>query len=214
MSWYKDANGQPVWVDGASRGVTLPAAPAKQLEVPRVQGQIANTAVNTARTQQQMRRDSALLPAEIKLKNAQAEAAVASARKSSGLDQQKLANINSAQAQIDRLRRLYKQGPGRTKGFSALLDYLPTDSNSRFDTAGAGLGEVGLAAFRTPGVGSQSDAELRAFIDANRPSSSDRDAAIEEKLNNLQNRIDQTRAAYGIKRRRSTGDGWKIEPID
>lgn len=212
MPWFKDASGRPVWQDGG--GVTLPAPPARQLDVPRVQSQIDNTQTNTARTRQQMQRDAALIGPEVRLKNAQATAAEAAARKSSGLDQQKLANINAAQAQIDRLRRLYKKGPGRTKGFSALLDYLPTDANARFDTAGAGLGEVGLAAFRTPGVGSQSDAELKAFIDANRPEASDRDGQIEEKLNNLQNRINQTRSAYGIKGPRNTGGGWKIEPID
>lgn len=191
-----------------------PADPTFPLQAPRVQSQIANTQTSTARTQQQMRRDDALLPAEIKLKNAQADAAVASARKSSGLDPQKRANIDATQAQIDRLRRLYKAGPGRTKGFSSVLDYLPTDANAKLDTAGAGLGDVAFAAFRTPGAGSQSDAELRAFIDANRPSASDRDVMIEEKLNNLQNRLSKTYGAYGVKPPRKGGGGWKIEPID
>lgn len=203
--WEKYQRGGPT---------VLPAPPKQQYEVPRIQGQIDNTATNTARTRQQMHRDNALLPADIRLKNAQANKAEAEAAQSSGLDKQKLANIRAAQSQVDRLRALYKKGPGRTKGFSSILDYIPTDDNSRFDTAGAGLGEVGLAAFRVPGVGSQSDTELRAFIDANRPSSWDRDAEIEEKLNNLQNRLNETYAAYGMKRPGGGSDGWKIEPIE
>src|SRR3546814_12698839 len=75
---------------------------------------------------------------------------------------------------------------------------MPSAANAQFDTAGAGLGEVGLAAFRVPGVGSQSDAELRAFIAANRPSASDFDSRIKEKLLNLQSRLDQTYSAYGM----------------
>lgn len=122
------------------------------------------------------------------------------AQKALILDPQKVANIRAVQSQIDRLGSLFAKGPGSTKGAAGLLDYLPSPENRQFDTAGAGLGEVGLAAFRVPGVGSQSDTELRAFIDANRPHASDYDATIKEKLNNLQNRLNQTYSAYGMKR--------------
>lgn len=126
------------------------------------------------------------------------------------LDPQKLANIRAAQAQIDRLNRLFMAGPGRTKGVSSALDFLPSPSNAQFDTAGAGLGEVGLAAFRVPGVGSQSDTELRAFIDANRPRASDYDARIKEKLRNLQSRLDQTYSVYGLKRQGPVAQNAKV----
>ncbi len=116
------------------------------------------------------------------------------------LDRQKLANIRAAQGQLDRIRHLYNKGPGRTKGLAGVFDLLPSSENAQFDTAGAGLGEVGLAAFRVPGVGAQSDTELRAFIDANRPSARDFDSRITEKVGNLQNRLDQTYQAYGMKR--------------
>ncbi len=122
------------------------------------------------------------------------------AAKALALDPQKLANIRAVQSQIDRLNKLFIKGPGATKGFSSIMDFMPTPTNAQFDTAGAGLGEVGLAAFRVPGVGSQSDTELRAFVDANRPRASDMDARIKEKLNNLQNRLNQTYSAYGMKR--------------
>lgn len=122
------------------------------------------------------------------------------AQKAQILDPQKMANIRAVQSQIDRLNKLFVKGPGATKGVSSLLDFLPSPTNAQFDTAGAGLGDVGLAAFRTPGVGSQSDRELKAFVDANRPSASDFDSRIKEKLLNLQNRLNQTYSAYGIKR--------------
>lgn len=48
MPWYKDANGQPVWVDGASRGVTLPAPPAKQYEPAQAAATLENTRARTA----------------------------------------------------------------------------------------------------------------------------------------------------------------------
>lgn len=122
------------------------------------------------------------------------------AQKALILDPQKLANIRAVQAQIDRIGSLFAKGPGATKGIAGVLDYLPSPQNGQFDTAGAGLGEVGLAAFRVPGVGSQSDTELRAFIDANRPRASDYDARIKEKISNLQNRLNQTYGAFGLKR--------------
>lgn len=174
----------------------MPANPTFHLQAPKMQSDIANTQANTQRTQQQVQQDAALLPYQIQ----KAQADALAAQQATGLDKQKLANIRAAQAQIDRLQYLYNKGPGRTKGIQGVVDYLPTPQNSQFNTAGAGLGETGLAAFRVPGVGSQSDAELRAFIDANRPSASDFDERITEKLSNLQNRLDQTYQAYGIKR--------------
>ncbi len=158
------------------------------------------------RTQQQINIDNTMFPLQVKKAQADAAKAQAEATKAKmegGLDPQKLANIRAVQSQIDRLGELYMAGPGKTKGLAGILDYIPTGKNAQFDTAGAGLGEVGLAAFRVPGVGSQSDTELRAFIDANRPSSWDQDARIKEKMRNLQNRLDQTYSAYGIKRQSS-----------
>lgn len=176
------------------------ALPANPLKVQGAQADITGRQVSTAKTQQEIAQSAAMFGAEKQLKEAQAAKAQAEAQQSSGLDKQKLANIRAAQAQIDRLGQLYRSGPGNTKGLSGILDYLPSPVNKRFDTAGAGLGEVGLAAFRVPGVGAQSDAELRAFIDANRPSASDYDVQIQEKLRNLQNRLNQTYSAYGLKR--------------
>lgn len=116
------------------------------------------------------------------------------------LDPQKLANIRAVQAQIDRLTDLFIKGPGATKGLSGIKDFFPSQKNAQFDTAAAGLGQVGLAAFRVPGIGDQSNLELKDFVDANRPSASNLDSRIKEKINNLQTRLNQTYSAYGIKR--------------
>src|SRR5690606_25547211 len=98
--------------------------------------------------------------------------------KDDAVDPMKLAQFRALEEQIARVEELYRSGPGSTKGIRGLSDYLPTDANAAFDSASAGLGEVGLAAFRVPGVGSQSDTELRQFVAANTPRASDRDAAI------------------------------------
>lgn len=126
-----------------------------------------------------------------------AEAATALKRQQS---EGKLANLRALENQIARTRQLYNQNiaPEPLGPLSSAMDYLPTPGNKQFDSAGASLGDIGLAAFRVPGVGAQSDAELRAFVEANRPSSRDLDKQIEEKLRNLENRLAETYKAYGV----------------
>lgn len=110
----------------------------------------------------------------------------------------KAAPLTALEQQIARVRDLYNKGPGATRGIGGVLDYLPTPRNQQFDAAGAALAEIGQSAFRTPGVGSQSDKELKAFIEANRPYASDYDATIQEKLRNLQTRLAAARNAQGV----------------
>lgn len=191
---------------------------------PKIPGAMDATAANTARTRQQMASDSELLPLRKELLGAQI--AATKAKQSPKKDPKatgRIANLKALEAQIARVGQLYQQGPGTTSGLSGLLDYLPTNQNKQFDAAGAGLGEMGLAAFRVPGVGSQSDAELRAFIEANRPSASDRDPQIEEKLRNLQTRLGANYQSLGVpyrpqqfkkkKAAKPADDGWKIEEV-
>lgn len=113
-------------------------------------------------------------------------------------DDQRLSNLESLTAQINRVQQLYDETVGKTSGIAGALDFLPTPANRRFDTASAGLAEQGLAAFRVPGVGSQSDAELRQFVQANRPEASDYDTSIQEKLGQLRGRVDSTRKSMGL----------------
>lgn len=152
-------------------------------------------ALGNQRTQQQIQADQQLIPLQVQKAQADVSIAQANAKKAANAPTidpkvaQREANLRAMQNQINRVQQLYKAGPGATSGVSGLLDYLPTPENKQFDTAGAGLAELGLAAFRVPGVGSQSDAELRAFVEANKPRSTDYDVQIQEKLRNLQNRL-------------------------
>jgi hypothetical protein len=100
--------------------------------------------------------------------------------------------------QIDRLYELYNQGIGATEGVAGILDYLPTEANAMFDTAGAALGDQGNAAFKVPGMGAQSDADAARFVAANQPMASDRDAAALEKLRALRQRLEANMQAQGL----------------
>lgn len=110
------------------------------------------------------------------------------------------ANLRALRNNIDRVRSLYQKNlrGGAPNQLTALVPDMLNPALGQFDSAGAGLSETGLAAFRVPGVGSQSDAELRAFVDANRPSSTDSDLQIEEKLRNLENRLNANMQEMGV----------------
>lgn len=100
--------------------------------------------------------------------------------------------------QVNRLYELYNQGIGTTSGLSGILDYLPSDANAAFDTAGAALGDQGNAAFKVPGMGAQSDADAARFVAANQPQSGDRDVAALEKLRAIRQRLENNMAAVGL----------------
>ena len=121
--------------------------------------------------------------------------------------EQGIARLRALDNQIGRVADLYRKGAGSTSGISGLMDYLPTETNKQVDTAGAGLAEMALGAFRTPGVGAQSDKELQAFIEANRPYSSDYDVKFKEKIRNIENRLANSYAPYGVKYRPRDLDG-------
>lgn len=109
----------------------------------------------------------------------------------------KSANLDALVNQINRVQQLYDVNL-KGSGLGSISEYLPTPTNSQFNSAAAGLAEQGLAAFRVPGVGSQSDTELRQFVEANRPQNTDFDLSIEEKLRQLRSRTDATREAMGL----------------
>lgn len=112
----------------------------------------------------------------------------------------KIANLDALVGQINRVEELYRENiaPEPSGVLSSIGDYLPTPENRQFDSAAAGLAEQGLAAFRVPGVGAQSDTELRQFVQANKPSASDYDVSIEEKLRQLRARVEATRSSMGL----------------
>jgi len=92
---------------------------------------------------------------------------------------------------INRVQDLYDESIGKTKGIAGVVDYLPTDAAKRFDTAGAQLSQIGLAAFRTPGTGTVSDRDAIMFDKGNLPTADTRDAAIEEILGGLRRRVEE-----------------------
>lgn len=105
---------------------------------------------------------------------------------------------NSVIDQINRTYELYNQSIGTTDGLAGLMDYLPTEANAMFDTAGAALGDQGNAAFKVPGMGAQSDADAARFVAANQPQASDRDGAALEKLRALRQRLEANMGAVGL----------------
>lgn len=199
--------------------------PTQDLKRPAAQANIDNTRMNTQRTAASI---DLARQAAARAAAGQAQAAEASRRAGQIVRREqadKLAPMNAMANQISRVRELYSKGPGATKPWSAgaLADYLPTDANKAFDTAGRGLGALGLSAFRTPGVGSQSDAELRDFIETNRPSAADNDSVIQEKIRNLETRLREAYKARGVQYRpagprgaprKPSGGGWKIERVN
>lgn len=201
----------PIGMQDPTRDLERPKA---QLDIQRGQADMANDAQRIALEQQRL--DLARQAAGNASQATQRANQIAERERAN-----KLAPLNAMTRQIGRVRELYNQGPGRTKGAAGLLDYLPTDANKAFDTAGRGLGSLGMQAFRVPGVGSQSDAELKDFIETNRPSSSDRDVSIEEKIRNLETRLRESYKAQGLQYRpyrpaprKQSGGGWKVERVD
>ncbi len=77
-------------------------------------------------------------------------------------------------------------------------EYLPTPTNRAFDAAAAGMSDQALGAFRVPGVGAQSDAELRAYVRANELGASEYDTVNRQRFNNVRNRVDETRKSLGL----------------
>lgn len=115
-----------------------------------------------------------------------------------GAPPEKIAALNALSRQLQQTQGLYNRDFKGGNAISSLIEFLPTPSAQRFNSAAAGLSDQALAAFRTPGVGSQSDAELRAFVMANQPKNTDYDPAIEQKFQNIRNRLVERRRAYGL----------------
>lgn len=105
-----------------------------------------------------------------------------------GIDPEKRKAIEALQQQLDRVNSLWQQ---KIQGGlpNPIMGHLPTSDNSGFESAAAGLVGPYQSAFRVPGVGTQSDTELKQFEQGGVPSPTDTDAAIKEKITNLQTRI-------------------------
>ncbi len=129
---------------------------------------------------------------------------------------QRKAAMDALSRQLQMARGLYDKnlkgvGPG------SLLEFLPTPQTRAFNSAAAGLSDQAQNVFRTPGLGSQSDKELAAFIAANQPSASNFDSEIEQKFKNIEGRLIPQRRALGLPDYappiNGKDDGWKIERV-
>lgn len=131
-----------------------------------------------------------------RLRNELASGGVSADRRSEVQD--RISRLNQLSGQINRVQELFAQGPGATSGVWSVADYLPSDANARFDTAGAALSQQGLAAFRVPGTGTVSDRDAAMFDRANLPTSSTRDTAIDEQLRGLRARVEEEYQTLGL----------------
>ena len=131
---------------------------------------------------------------EIKTVQAAPEPAAGATQK----DDQRVTKLRSLLQQIDRTEQLFRDNikGGWPNPIAGRVPFVPT--TEQFESASAGTAEQGLSAFRVPGVGAQSDAELRQFVEANRPLATDTDLRIEEKLRQLRLRAVSELEGLGI----------------
>lgn len=175
--------------------LTGPKAPA-----PQTPAQAQGDVLQNQRIQQQMGLDAATadaVKAKAEADALRAQAELAKAQQDAKASDGKATALDAFAQQLDRVDELYRSG-FKDQGLSTFLELFPTPKSQQFNAASAGLGSQGMAAFKVEGAGTQSDADLRAFLTANQPSNLDSDLAIEEKLNNVRRRIDAARQAQGL----------------
>jgi hypothetical protein len=204
--WEMDASGQPRLVSQGQSGpnVVIPApqdplAPFK-LEQERGQAAAAPYAAPKAQadaTIAQANAGTAGTVAQAEAAKAQADARKAEFElKKLQTEQAKVDPKSGAyralQGQIDRVMEIYRQSL-QGGAPNVVHDYIPDFLQPKvdaFDSAAQGLVNPFLSAFRVEGQGSQSDTELRQFLSANTPAQGDSDEVIEEKIGNIQRRLD------------------------
>lgn len=208
MAWYKNAQGQPVWVE--DKPSVTPVGPRNPRLPAQVQGDIlgnANTAATTGRTVVQTRGDqidnqtkAATQAAMIAKAKADALAAQNTARGITPEFVQQQMNARKALAPlgsiIDDLQKQYEQnfkGNGGTSGRGVLAEIMPgsvfgrtvNSANDVFNSTAMRAGPF-IKPFVAPG-GKDADAaaeyqqKVMPFI----PQAGDSDAKIESKINQL-----------------------------
>lgn len=202
---------QPVTV-GTPRATAQFDVPQAAANVDKTQTDITKTQTDIVDTREDNRRDDVRLVAELYKQGLRPDGnggvepipnwvppAGSDVGKDDRLDKNKLSQFRTLEAQLARVEELYRAGPGTTSGVWGIMDRFPTAANEAFDTAAAGLADVGKAAFRVPGSGDQNAQEVEQFIAANMPRASDNDAKIEEKIRNLRTRLETTYETLGVK---------------
>jgi hypothetical protein len=189
------ANGGP--------NVVMPAAqdPLAPYKLRQEQGQAAAAPYAAPKAQAdatiaQANAGTAGVVAQAEAEKAKADAAKAQAElEKLKADQGKVDPKSSAykalQDQIDRVTYLYQnnlQGGAPNFVNNFIPNFLQPDVGA-FGTAAQGLYNPFMAAFKIQGQGGQSDADLNQFLQANTPVQGDTDQDIEEKLRNIQTRL-------------------------
>lgn len=203
--WNVDAQGNPVSFAGNANqqrgsGVQIkPADPTQQYAGPNAAADLRGQQLaNEQKAQELANSQRGELPRGYRWgANGQAELipGVPGPKGESG-DSVRLANLRSVIDQINRIETLYNESQ-KGVGLGSIAEYFPTQENRRFDTAGAALADMGTAAFKVPGMGSQSDADAARFVQANQPSRWDSDSQVEEKLSALRRRVERNMEALG-----------------
>jgi len=129
--------------------------------------------------------------------------------------------IARIEPQLARVRELYNQNLKGAGPIQSLREYLPSQSNSQFDSATAALQKLVRPATRTPGEGSMSDFESKLAMKAV-PDRWSMDGANEESINGLQRFLEDSKAQYSKRiglpaappaRRVKAPSGWDIQEV-
>lgn len=91
-------------------------------------------------------------------------------------------NLDGVIADIE---RLYREGPGSTKGLSGIQDYLPSPSNKRFDAAGNAARGAIIQALGFSSGQTNSPVEVEMNIGGYIPKAGDYDDVIQDKIRRL-----------------------------
>jgi len=109
-----------------------------------------------------------------------------------------LGDMNTAVDAINLLTKQFNKNLAGQGLIKSTLEYFPTQEKGAINSTAAGLADVGLALFKIPGMGSQSDADATRFVSANQPSTSDFDLTFLGKVYNLRRRIDAKARSMGL----------------
>jgi hypothetical protein len=181
--------------------IPAPADPLAPYKLQQERGQAAAAPYAAPKAQAdatiaQANAGTAGVVAQAEAQKAQADAAKAQAELAKLKEEQKKVDPKSGayaalQQQIDRVTELYQQnlqGGAPNAVHNLIPDFLQPKVDA-FDSAAQGLVNPFMAAFKVPGQGSQSDTELKQFLAANTPAQGDSDEVIEEKIRNIQTRL-------------------------
>jgi hypothetical protein len=109
-----------------------------------------------------------------------------------------LGDMNTAVDAINLLTKQFNENLAGQGLIKSTLEYFPTQAKGAINSTAAGLADVGLALFKIPGMGSQSDADALRFVQANQPSTTDFDLTFLGKVYNLRRRIDAKVQSMGL----------------